>query len=260
MSVTNSGDGQGAYVRRVQEETQKYLQDLLGENERLRAAAATIESERMRLLERTAHLEEELNGREHDQKLLKRQLAEIERENRRFSEQYVEVEQQNSNLANLYVASYRLHGTLDRDEVLSIIQEILINLVGSEEIALFEVSGNEPRLTLMSSFGIDAEQFRSISVGEGIIGGVARSGQAYLAGALPPESTTPAERWLTAAIPLCLPGRVIGVIAVFRLLEQKPGLGDLDREMFDLLATQAATALYCTTLHRDRTVAEGQVS
>ena len=56
----------------------------------------------------------------------------MEEENRRFADRYVEIEEENNNLANLYVASYQLHSTLDVDEVLKIILEIVINLVGAE--------------------------------------------------------------------------------------------------------------------------------
>jgi len=42
---------------------------------------------------------------------------------------------------------------------------------------------------------------------------------------------------------------VTGAIVIFRLLTQKPGLEEVDHEIFDLLASQAATALYCTRLH-----------
>jgi hypothetical protein len=43
---------------------------------------------------------------------------------------------------------------------------------------------------------------------------------------------------------------VTGAIALFRLLPQKPALEDVDHELFELLATHAATALYCTRLHQ----------
>ena len=43
--------------------------------------------------------------------------------------------------------------------------------------------------------------------------------------------------------------RVTGAIAIFRLLPQKTGFEEVDRELFELLATHAATALYCTALH-----------
>ena len=52
---------------------------------------------------------------------------------------------------------------------------------------------------------------------------------------------------LTACVPLVLDGNLIGAIAVFRLLDQKQSrLAPLDFELFDLLATHAASALYCS--------------
>ncbi len=52
---------------------------------------------------------------------------------------------------------------------------------------------------------------------------------------------------LTACVPLVLDDKVIGAIAVFRLLDQKESkLTTLDFELFDLLATHAASALYCS--------------
>ena len=52
-----------------------------------------------------------------------------------------------------------------------------------------------------------------------------------------------------ACVPLKLDDKVTGVIAIFGLLPQKGGIEELDRELFDLLATQAAFARYCTGLH-----------
>jgi hypothetical protein len=38
-----------------------------------------------------------------------------------------------------------------------------------------------------------------------------------------------------------------------RLLEQKRSIEPVDYELFDLLATHAATALYCANLHAEAT-------
>ena len=62
-----------------------------------------------------------------------------------------------------------------------------------------------------------------------------------------PEETS-VEPHLTACVPLRLCGRVVGVLAMFRLLEQKPCLVDLDRELLELVSMQAAPALYCAQL------------
>jgi transcriptional regulator with GAF, ATPase, and Fis domain len=82
-----------------------------------------------------------------------------------------------------------------------------------------------------------------------LIGRAVRSGRVYLAGKENAAGATAEESSLTACIPLKLDDEVIGAIAIFQLLQHKSALEDLDYEMFDLLATHAATALYCTALH-----------
>jgi hypothetical protein len=269
------------YVDRVLEDAQRYAHDLLGENERLRLLVASLESQRAWLEERSGVLrgierenqalqellssiegekqrlnqqllalrdDSERHAREHAR--LREELAAIEARGQLLSQQFQQIEQQNSNLANLYVATYQLHGTLDRDEVLASIQEILANLVGSEQIAVFEIADDGRHLTALCVNGLERDRFGAIEVGIGPIGQAARTGEPLLCGPGGSSERPPEEPELTACVPLKLSGRVIGVIAVFRLLPQKPGLEPLDRELFELLATHAATALYCASLHQ----------
>ena len=174
-------------------------------------------------------------------------LKEVVEENNRLREQFALVEQQNSNLANLYVAAYQLAGTVDRMSVLQSIQEIVANLIGSEEVGIYGMNDERTVLVLAKSFGIDAVGLAHVPVGEGKIGKAAASGEMYVS-----PSGTPDEDNITACIPLRIDGEVIGMIAIFGLLSHKPALADIDREMFDLLAVHAATSLYCATLHEER--------
>jgi len=176
-------------------------------------------------------------------------LSEIQEESKKASERYVEVEQQNTNLANLYVASYQLHGTLDRERILESMKEIIINLIGSEELAIWEVDEQREELKLAASFGLDEASWRSIPLdsNSGILGLVTVSGERYIAGQSPLTAQGRDEA-LLACIPLKLDERVIGAIGIFSLLAQKQGLEPVDFELFDLLATHGATALYCTRL------------
>ena len=201
-----------------------------------------------RLSRAVAELQVEIRTRDQREQLLAERMASVEAQSREFAERYVEVEQQNSNLANLYVASYQLHGTLDRERVIASIKEIIINLVGSEELAVWERDG-EDSLRLAGWFGIDPDEWSSISGDDGVIGGSIRDGERYIASqsALVPRGR---ERHLTACIPLQLDDRVVGAIAIFRLLPQKDGLAPVDLELFDLLASHAASALYCTGVAR----------
>lgn len=184
------------------------------------------------------------NTREYVQSLLE-EITRLNQTLADFSARYVDVEQQNTNLANLYVATYQLHGTLDRDRVLGAIKEVIINLIGSEELGIWEITGEE--LTLLDSFGIDARQWESVKLdGDGgLIGLVAETGQRYVAGEADLIGGGSQES-LSACIPLKLDDTVIGVIGIFHLLPQKDGFEPIDLELFDLLCSHAATALYCT--------------
>jgi hypothetical protein len=238
----------GSYVQRVREDTQRYASELLCENERLRAALAALTQDNERLHREADQARLELVQIGERERRLKEALGQVEEENRRFASRYVEVEQENSNLANLYVASYRLHGTINRQEVLDVIQEIVTNLVGCEEMAVFEMDSDGAAVSLVRSCGIDSKAHHRVAVGEGLIGRAVATGETYLAGDGTPPYVAALETDLTACIPLKLGERVSGAIALFRLLPQKPSLGALDRELFELLATHAATALYSSGL------------
>jgi GAF domain-containing protein len=135
---------------------------------------------------------------------------------------------------------------MDRDDVLTAIQEIVANLVGSEEIAIFECDRKTRELVLAASRGVDARRFDRIPIGTGTIGRVAATGNAFVSTGDPPVAD--ADAGLTACIPLRLADEVLGVVAIFRLLPQKSGFTRVDEELFDLLGTQAAGALSMSQL------------
>jgi nitrate/nitrite-specific signal transduction histidine kinase len=235
------------YVFKVRDNTRRYVDQLLGEIRKLRALLTSLEDETVHVEQEISAAHSEIGRYQVEREKLKLQLQQIKKENRQFAEQFEEVERQNNNLAHLYVASYRLHETLDREEVISVIQEIVIDLIGSEETAIFEVN-EQGGLDLVASIGMDVDRLEPITLAPGHIGRsigtikkVAATGERYVA-----DGKSDGASDLTACLPLKVDGRVTGVIAVFRLLNQKPGLKALDYELFDLLATHAAIALYCS--------------
>jgi len=222
------------------------LDDVLNELDVLRGTVSALVQEKLQLQMQCLSLQHELDGHQTERTRLQSQLDEVAKENRRFSEQHLHVEAENNNLASLYVASYRLHGTLDRKEVLGAIQDIVVNLIGSEELAVYELEPEGATLRLVASFGIDPVWHDHVTVGEGRIGRVAAVGQLDIGPAL--GSERPQERGLTACVPLKLDGRVTGALALFKLLPLKAGFETVDLALFELLGTHAATALYCTRL------------
>lgn len=236
-----------AYVEEARHGLSQYAQNLLRENETLRAAVAVLENDKRRL-------EEERDQALTEPKQLRTRLEEIEQENYAYAEEYLQIEQQSCNLSNLYVASYQLHSSVDRPTVLQTIQEIVINLIGSEEIAIFESDGLG-HFRLISSIGIDSSLLGAFTIGEGPIGRRLAGGEVFIK-----ETAGSQSDPLTACVPLKIGDSIIGAIVVFRLLSHKTELARVDHELFELLAIHASTALYCATLHAGSLAAEAVAS
>jgi transcriptional regulator with GAF, ATPase, and Fis domain len=229
----------------------EFTEELLRENQRLRYRVAALETnhpgltdpELQQLREKVAQLTEE------NQQIQER-YKKVEEANKDFASRYSEVEEQNNNLANLYVASYQLHSTLDFREVIQIVQEIIINLVGAEAFSILLLDENTNELKTIAAEGdhiLAGVTEISAQLGEGIIGQVAGSGDSYylnhdLSGDVTLEKPL-------AAIPLKIKEHVIGVIVIYKLLQQKDAFTAVDYELFALLAAHAATAIFSSKLY-----------
>ncbi|HEU4388582.1 MAG TPA: GAF domain-containing protein [Blastocatellia bacterium] len=210
------------------------------------APDGNLESENQSLRELVRELKKEVDHLLTQQDYFRRQMKDADASTQQLLCDYLELQRQNTHLANLYVASSRLHGTMNRREGLETIQEIIINLIGSEELAIFELEETDSVLSLLSSVGIDSHKYQTIPVDSGPIGCTVISGKSYLAGQSSIENYRCEELDLTACVPIRLNGKVRGVIAIFHLLQQKNGFETTDYELLDLLADQAATAIYRT--------------
>jgi len=256
------------------EEGRKFTEDLLKENERLRSAVVQarnevsdmqnqyIKVEVVHIQRRLASMEEEMQSLRAENAKLKSQFHLVEDENREFADRYVQVERQNSDLVSLYVASQRLHSTLNYDEVVTIVKEIVINLVGSEDFAIYVVDAPAARLVLVGQEGMEGVAEPSVVVGTGALGQCVQSGQPFvLADGGPVHELGPEP---IACIPLKVGDDVVGVIAIHTLLGQKQGFRAVDLEMFELLGAHAATALYSSSLYavseRKRNTLEGLIN
>lgn len=234
----------------------EFTQELLKENERLRyqlvaledllrehkGESAAVDPEADRLRQRVAELEQE------KQEILDR-IKHVEAENADFANRYVEIEQENNNLANLYIASYQLHSTLDFREVLQIIMEIIINLIGAEEFALMLLDEKTNKLQAVACEGLEIGELPTVALGEGIIGQMAKTGENYFIDDL--ENYERDMLHPVVCIPLKIKEHVIGVIVIYKLLEQKSKFADVDFELFTLLAGHAATAIFSSRLYSE---------
>ena len=172
----------GQDILQIVGKAKEFTEELLKENERLRFKIASLEAsggaqkadERVKALDsRVRELEDKLAE-------LDARYRKVEEENKEFADRYIEIEEQNNNLANLYVASYQLHSTLDFKEVVRIVQEIVINLIGAEVFHMLMVSEKTGQLEVEASEGQTPAR-TTIPVGDGLIGKAAQSGENYFA-------------------------------------------------------------------------------
>jgi hypothetical protein len=200
-----------------------------------------VDLDKKRLTAELALAREAVEHANEERERLRARLEEIELENQRVCDEYVSIQEKSTELAQLYVALERIHGGISRAETLAALQEIVINVIGSEELAVFERRGD--KLVLIQSFGVDPEPWRELPQDRGAIGAAA-AGKLYVAGRDGAARPGPGEEDLTAAIPLRFGRDVVGVVAVFRLLGHKPVLGETDQLLFELISTHAGVALH----------------
>jgi nitrate/nitrite-specific signal transduction histidine kinase len=263
--VAKEGGGmeQGEYLLRVFEQGKAFTEQLLRENAELRAAIKHLQQEvregpkahdlpaefDARLKKKYDELAGTYNSLRDSYRKLASELNAIKTENIDFAKKYVEIEEQNTSLANLYVASYQLHSTLDFGEVVRIVVEIVINLIGAEKLGVFLFDEETERLECVAHEGLTENERRSIIVGQGLQGKVAALGESYYLRDETKQRTAEKEDEPLACIPLKIRDRLIGVISIYRLLRQKDGFTSIDFKLFDLLAGHAATALYSSRLY-----------
>ncbi|HEX8438734.1 GAF domain-containing protein [Archangium sp.] len=199
-------------------------EQLRWDTESLRTEVAALRAENEQLRASLARSREEAQWQEQRQDLVETQLA---------------------HLVRLRVASQRLHESLDPRELMDILQDLLVNLVGSEMLGIFELDPGGPALVLQVSLGIDAERFRRLPLGEDPIGRAARTGSPWLADLVEDGAAVTRAEGPRACVPLCLGNHVLGMMVLFELLPHKQRLEPEDRELLALLATEGARALYC---------------
>ncbi len=235
---------------------QEFTQDLLRENERLRFQVVHLEEAVKKKLEAPngeqrismpQDMSEKLAQYEVRLSELETRLSEVEAENIDFAQRYIDVEEQNNNLANLYVASYQLHSTLDYEEVLQIILEIIINLIGGEAFAIYLLDEKTNTLNPEASEGVSLSEIPQITLGDGTIGKAVLGNESYF-NDRPAEDLKDLFKDPLVCIPLTIKEDVIGAIALFRLLQQKVSFAPVDFELFTLLAGHAATAIFSSRL------------
>ncbi len=235
---------------------EEFTKELMDQNEKLQSRVNDLMQERERLLydgnqgPEESELMKKIEELSREKQNILNQYRQVEEENKDFVSRYSNIETENNNLANLYVASYQLHSTLDMNEVLEIITEIIINLIGAQTFAMMMLNEKKHEMYPVKVEGMPIEAMPAVRVGEGVIGGVAETGETYYRETVDKYAPLDLHHPMVA-LPLQIKEDIIGLILVYDLLPQKQSLQKVDYDLFNLLAAHAATAIFSAKLYSD---------
>lgn len=255
----NDESKRGEEILNILQKGTEFTNEILKENERLRFRVAQLEEANSAFAGSTddealktefSKLREKLDLLADEKSKLLDKYNAVEEENKDFVNRYIEIENENNVLANLYVSSYQLHSTLDFEEVLRVILEIVINLVGAEEFSVYLLDEKTHKLTAVAAEGLDEKDLPVIDIGVGVIGDSVKDGENYFAESLVAGAKVDYERPMVS-IPMKIKERVIGTIVIYKLLQQKEEFTSLDHELFTLLAGHTATAIFSSKLYSE---------
>jgi len=172
---------------------------------------------------------------------LRRRLESAETANHHQARELALLDERVSVLTRLWVAAAALYEAETEASALRALEEVMINLAGTEDFGLYEAEGN--MLAPVHTFGVSGGRARRHAAA-GVVADVLATGQSWRA-ASPREETGDQP---AACIPLRLGKRVAAVIVVWRFLPQKLAFEPFDAELFALLAARAAPALRAARL------------
>jgi len=202
--------------------SQAFAESLLQENDQLRLKLAAAE-------ERLGAAETERDG-------LRRRISDVQLDTASNTRRFQVIDEELNNLANLHVATWQVHSTLVLREVIGILVEICVNLVGANEVVVYVV--DEKRGVLVPALERATHGAEEITLGKGPIGELVASG----------EVTARFDGDPPVVIPLRLHDRTVGAVVIRTWLLQKRELTTLDGELFAVIRDQGATALYSAYL------------
>lgn len=150
------------------------------------------------------------------------------------SERYIAVEREHSHVINLYVALARLEAATSCRQVLSFVDEILVNQVGVASFGVVLAAGGVPRWRcVLGSWDLTSIEERRFA---------ACLGRGLPVYADPPrQGEEPSDP--IACVPLHAGAQLLGALGVWTLLPQKDRLDRVDRDLLELLGEHTAPAV-----------------
>jgi GAF domain-containing protein len=177
-------------------------------------------------------------------KELERRLEAAQDDQEELTAQLVEAENLAGKLMSLYVATYQLHVSLDPVEVQNAIAEIAKDLLGASSFVLLIKDEVEGGCEVALATGIPPE---SRFTGNHYHGGDGMVDATLEDGVLRMESERATEA--LAAVPLRVEDAIVGAIVILKVVDHKVTPLSEDRDILDLLAAHAASALFAARVY-----------
>jgi len=153
-------------------------------------------------------------------------------------------------LERLNASSARLIQSLDNEDAFEAVAEIIGNLIGSEEVAIFDYCPADETFPLAWSWGVEPADMELFKSGAGMFGRAVSQGTSQFRERQPEKDLLPFEKHLTACVLLKSSHEVVGIIAIFGLLPQKNRLEWADYELLKFLETYATVAIQFQRLQK----------
>ncbi len=154
-----------------------------------------------------------------------------------------QIERNHFLLLRLNAANARLIQSLEQGDAFEAIAEIIANLIGCEEVAMFDYHPGEQSFSLAWTSGVEAAAMQPFLCGAGMFGRAVEQGVSQYRERQPETSLLPHEKTLTTCIILKSSGEIVGAVAMFGLLPQKSQLEWADFELVKFLETYGAVAI-----------------
>ncbi len=166
---------------------------------------------------------------------------------------YREARQESMERQLLYDVSKKLSSTLNIDEVLALILDSLQKVVGFDGGGVFLINEQEGKVSTVYSVGYDqtSSEFMQLKIGQGLVGWVAKNGEAVIVSDVAKDSRYIAARQQTKSeivAPIRIDGRIIGVLNL-----ESNQTGYFKRKSLELItafASHAAISIERAMLHK----------
>jgi hypothetical protein len=245
-------DGPDRFVHSLEQENDRLRRLLHGQRMRIAEAEGAPGNPVSELRDRVDLLSEENHLLRCEVGELQRQVQQIERDRRAVGEEYLSIQDQNERLLHLYLAAQRLHGSMDADEILRAIVELVVNFIGSECFDLCAYDLGRDELVVLVSVGTAAQRGARLEIPR-LARAALREGCA-----LTDSGGTQATDELRACVPLKVDDRILGAILIRELLAHKATFRPIDHELFEVIGAHAGTALCLSHVARQAGLTAGQ--